>query len=507
MAETNATLHGWSYQQLQFVWDVVRVNPTRRYTKTNCASELGGKPDSKNVIGVEAAKKRGYRVTGNLWTTVGSDYDIEIFWVPYCNDLPRLPFTYGGQAVRDGRLVMIRGPYHDDGPLPFKPIEDSLSLWSATLGHELLHTFGANEGGCITDSNRGSVAWCDSDVAIKTDDCPAHLGKQWIPYCSPHTVMGVNRGDGHNTSNLRPLEFDIENWSKHPNYMEGKIVNAWADSKSDPMLVSTIDWAADFSDYPSCNPSCEFLLQRSDAATLDASTSAVILLQTTHSSSNGNRYFVMEHRYDPPVLLIHWTDMRLRPGMPQVLGYGNTVLTDCTPKTASWWDAGCALGKTIILDTGDVSEPVKVWVSVASALEGGKLKVTVSPNHPLFQAPPPPPSPLQSPSPSPPPSPPPPSPSLPPWPPPSPLQSPSPSPPPSPPPPSPSLPPRPPPSRSLLLWIVLFGGVGAVLISGGHYFRLKRAYARTKRNEGPHTGPQENQSLARGPEVPDYGGF
>ena len=126
--------------------------------------------------------------------------------------------------------------------------------------------------------------------------------------------------------------------------------------------------------YTDCDPSCDFLLQRSDAATLDDSVSAVILLQTTHSSSNGNRYFVMERRND--TLLVHWTD--INPNGGRTGRYGNTVLTDCNPETNTWDDAGCSLGQHIELDAGDEMASVKVWVYVHSALDHGKLKVTLS---------------------------------------------------------------------------------------------------------------------------------
>ena len=159
-------------------------------------------------------------------------------------------------------------------------------------------------------------------------------------------------------------------------YMDGKLTFDWADSVSHPAIVSTIDWDSGTSAYTSCNPSCTVVLQRSDAATLDTNTSAVILLQTTHSSSNGNRYFVMEHRLGG-FLLVHWADMHPTKGRTGT--YGNTVLTDCNPETITWDDAMCSPGQYIELDTGDTDESIKVSVYVHpySALGGGKLKVTL----------------------------------------------------------------------------------------------------------------------------------
>ena len=182
--------------------------------------------------------------------------------------------------------------------------------------------------------------------------------------------------------------------------MDGKLTFDWADSVGHPDLVSKIDWNAATNKYTDCDPSCTLLLQAADAPTLDNSASAVILLQTTHSSSNGNRYFVMEHRsadYDAPILLIHWTDIKPTSGRTGL--YGNTVLTDCNPQTTTWDDAGCSLGQHIELDTGDESASIKVWVYVYSALDNGKLKVILSTNGVAAVPPtqPPPPAPPPSP--------------------------------------------------------------------------------------------------------------
>ena len=352
MTKVNTTFYGWSWGEVQFEWTIVGPFKTTgdAYTKANCgAPTFTEDADTKFRLGPAAALSSGVNV---------SSYDFQVYWQPYCSGS-----RFVGLARVGGVAALLNGPWPFDTLT--RPRADG-SWWSEVLAHELGHNFGAHHASCISNGKRGAVAWCDSDVTIKSgngdsggDDC-SDVAAGWTEYCSPYSIMGAPGSVG----------------LTRPFYMDGKLTFDWADSVSHPTLVSSIDWDSATNKYTGCDTSCTFSLQRSDAATLDNAVSAVILLQTTHSSSNGNRYFVMEHRYDTPVLLIHWTDIDPDGGTTGT--YGNTVLTDCNPGTATWDDAGCSLGQHIELDAGDESASMKVWVYVYRALENGKLKVTLS---------------------------------------------------------------------------------------------------------------------------------
>ena len=96
---------------------------------------------------------------------------------------------------------------------------------AAVLAHELAHNFGAQHASCISDNNRGAVAWCDSDVTKTSGSCK-DVGADWSEYCSPHSVMGAPGSVG----------------LTRPFYMDGKLTFDWADSVNHPALASSIDW-------------------------------------------------------------------------------------------------------------------------------------------------------------------------------------------------------------------------------------------------------------------------
>ena len=367
-------------------------------------------------------------------------FDFRIFFQPACAGMKGT----GSGTINGPRGVLIQA---DQSPNLFPSKEACVHGYSQVVLHELGHTFGAGHDTCFDDTHRGSVAWCDFEApASSTSICDETKTPGYIEYCSPFGIMGGS-----------PDPTGLSDWTKTKAFtMDAKIVFNWVDRANYPKLVSTIDWDPSMSGYPSCILTCTFLLQRSDAATLNASAPAVIFLQAKHPSldGGGNRYFVMEHRYvltprrfgasrdansnpNVPVLTVHLRDIDPTGGSPgnwkgvspgaqsptdsslRTRPLGDSILTDCTPETPSWDDAGCTLGSSIILDTGSAATsvlepaaPVKMRVNISKALESGRLRVTITrlstastAPRPSFK-PTPRPSPPPSPSPPPPPSPP-----------------------------------------------------------------------------------------------------
>ena len=399
MKRANSTMDTWSWGNTHLEsWTV--VGPYKvAYSTQDCAATitLGRKPNTKNMLGAAAALLDNHNV---------NDYDYQIYWQPQCDSVPLRAFGYGGEAEVGGTNVLMKGPF------PFLTNVDLTEYYASVTAHEIGHLYGEGEALCISDNNRGTVAWCDSSVnesSLACNKSSAVLGFRM--YCSPHDIMGDNS----------LVTVSTDKWMHRPYAALGRIVFGWADALRYPVLISKVYYDHATDRHMGCDPNCTFWLQRSDAPTLDKTATAVVILQTTHSSRNGDhRYYVFEHRlnnsYDTgstaPVLQIHWTDMNPRIHKFGVYGhllkapiagnwahlYGPTYLTDCTPETPSWDDAGCGLGQNIELDTGHEGASMKMRVDIHSALESEKLKVTLSRVAPL---PPLSPSPLPpSPSPS-----------------------------------------------------------------------------------------------------------
>jgi hypothetical protein len=431
MSGFNSTLNHWSWGAIHFDWDI--VGPYKmRYSTKNCAPAYLNTPRFGNLTfnwfvlnaGPYVAKRHEHNV---------NDYDYTVYWLPWCT---QPGYDYGGKALIGGTHVIMKGPFPSSqsaahelhkstARFNVKPrrmrrrklrnlrnlhkrthkvyqtsLLNQTELFSALVAHEMGHTFGADHASCINDNNRGSVAWCDAHVKTVSLACNMS-GAVTEEYCIAPTMMGHTFGS-QNVSHW------VDGWKHRPYFVLGRITFGWADTLLYPVLVSKIDYDHAAGRYAGCDPNCSFRLQRSDAATLDKTAAVAIMLQTTHSTSNGGeRYYVFEHRlnnsYDvlstTSVLVLHWTDFERVDRPPGVYGnkkwtlvrktkaearaYGPTHLTDCTPETRSWpkgWDdAGCALGQSIELDTGHEFAPMKMRVHIHSALESGKLlKVTLS---------------------------------------------------------------------------------------------------------------------------------
>ena len=380
----------WSWDKIHFEWNIAGPYKLPFYSTKNCAAtSIVLPPPLGRMDNDRAVMQMALLTAVKTHRHKRNDYDYWIYWLPRCSQ-PN--FEWGGFAETGGRMMVMKGP------LPYDYIEghqNQTTLFSATLAHEMGHLVGNGHAWCINNNNRGSVAWCDSHV--KEDSLACNMsGAVSNEYCSPHSIMGNPRGDPYNLA---------DTWKHRPYFVLGRIISGWADPRRYPVLVKKIDFDHAADRYTDCDPSCTFRLQRSDRPTLDKTATVVTMLQTTHSSSTGDRYFVFEHRLNnsyimrstTPVLLLHSTDVQRidRPSgvygnivqtvtapltaLPMARAYGPTYATDCTPKTRSWDDAGCALGQSIELDAGREGAPMKMRVYIHSALSRrGKLKVTLS---------------------------------------------------------------------------------------------------------------------------------
>ena len=407
----NSTYHWWSWGTVHL--DFTILGPyltTDDYTPENChmiQNILGRKPHHHNKLGAAAALQQD-------GIDVNKQFDYQIYLEPECQVLPggqRWFDHQPGRAEGGGKISIVKGPHRVNlfgRHSLFKRGGDDTFFYSFIASHEIGHLFGANHAGCRNDQHRGSVAWCAAVKATPSSQpsCPkASLAcnttaADFNEYCSPYSLMGE-------------LPDGTSKWMHSGFYIETKLSFGWANAEMNPSLVSSVKFDGATNSYSECNPSCTFSLQRSDAATLNTGKTVMILLETMLMSwapsttmspwqyGATRRYFVMEHRQTSShnsILLIHFTDIfldiRENPVPPTgVYGYaemppitriptwvfGPTVLTDCSPKTSSWDDAGCTLNQSIKLDTGKEAKPKIVEVTVHPVLENDLLKVTLSP--------------------------------------------------------------------------------------------------------------------------------
>ena len=153
------------------------------YTASNCSNYRSVSSDHLNS---ENIPLEGLDV---------NSFDFQIYWQPSCGSggftgiaevggtksLVSIPLVEKRRLLKSGGYVENTG----------KPVDSA----AAVLAHELGHNFGAQHASCISDNNRGAVAWCDSDVtksSNKFSDNPCNVAAaDWSEYCSPHSLMGA----------------------------------------------------------------------------------------------------------------------------------------------------------------------------------------------------------------------------------------------------------------------------------------------------------------------------
>ena len=128
---------------------------------------------------------------------------------------------------------------------------------------------------------------------------------------------------------------------------------------SDAEMIDVIPYDTD----GECQACGLYYLSPTDATTKPASGATLGISVATATT---NRYYFIEHRTASTsgnAALITWADINLYGGETGI--YGNSVLTDCTPDTTTWFDAGCAPGMSIQLSTGSGADDAQlVTVSI-----------------------------------------------------------------------------------------------------------------------------------------------
>jgi hypothetical protein len=122
-----------------------------------------------------------------------------------------------------------------------------------------------------------------------------------------------------------------------------------------------------------CAPRCgPFYLMPADTGSKTPNSKLGIQVSTL-ADSFFPTFFFIEHRTSSTfrnAVLIHWSENR-------GYWYSNSVLTDCTPGTSSWTDAGCTAGSSIVLDVGTPSDSKEITVEVGALTTSGSFPVTI----------------------------------------------------------------------------------------------------------------------------------
>ena len=310
MSVMNNFYKNQSWGQMSLEWTItppMQIN----YTSETCGNHEGLAyhygPSSESyataldVLAYEAAALAGYDF---------SSYTFQTVVMPMCS---AQGFAGVGWVGTYGTLINLYAYDYD-----------------AAFAHEIGHNLGAEHASSMYGGSRGAVAWEDSEST-------------WVEYENPHSTMGNG---------------DLEE-SKGDFVAAGKYIFDWIDA-SHIVEIEPFGGRGD----SQCSPCGPYNLARTDAAESTGPPTEGPVALMIHTGTT-DRYFWVEHRYTSTggnAALVTWSD--IEPDSHFTGGYGNSVLTDCTPGTSSWTDAGCAPGSEIFLDVGTLRVSQEIILEV-----------------------------------------------------------------------------------------------------------------------------------------------
>ena len=319
MSTTNTYFESASWRTLRMSTTVTPILKLP-YSGSQCGANptlkfwAGGDPDAFDMMAYAAARARGYEV---------SDFDFNLIFMPRC---PATGWSGIGWIGVPGAILWTYGYDYD-----------------SSASHEVGHNLGANHASIMSGGSRGAKAWKDSS-------------NTWSEYGNPHSTMGAG--------NIDKVQADF--------MIPSKVTFDWAPTSVLREVVPFSSTGAALCGKPSCGP---FFLTATDTGSTSP-TGAVYGFQI--ATAVNDRFYYVEHRTGTTqgnAALISWSDVEPTSGRTGIVE--NTVLTDCTPGTSDWKDAGCKPGSSIVLDVGTASRSQRVII-VVGAVSSGLLQVDVS---------------------------------------------------------------------------------------------------------------------------------